>query len=295
VSFLRAVAAIIAGCAVALAALGFASQSSLADGPAFAQAMSAALADPQVNAEIKDAIRTEVSDGINSASQDGGVLGQIGSALGADAIAEQATKVVDTDVFVNAWDDWSLLLHQGLADYAYGRPNPSVTVSGNTIDVALEPLITPVVGTGIASRVAGAMNFLEQDPTLTITTDTNVEAMLAAVGRLVEYRWLLLAIGVVAGLFAALAGRRRWVWLAITLGVMAVMVAALALAATAIQRVPAGGDMPATGKAVMTALTQGWTTSLLLVCAGLAIGAAISGTIAAVATSDGVTGPDNPT
>lgn len=264
VAIVRVIAALAAGVALALSAVGFAAQQSVDEPQRFADSMAVSLQDPAVNAEIRTAIRTQVQDALERAGSDAGPLGTLAAEIGAGAVADKAADVVGTQAFENAWRDWSLFLFTGLADFAQGNPSPEVSVSGHTVTVQIEPLLAPVLGEALSDQVGQILDQLGQSSTVTLTTDVNLEPTLTAVGALARGRWPLLAIGVAALLIAVLPGRPRWAWLAGSLTWCCLVMAgtaALVGNSNALPRSP--GDFPATGQAVLTAIVAGWNDVLV--------------------------------
>lgn len=180
----RAFGVLLAGLLAVAAVTGFAVQRTLDEPAAFTAAMTAALDDPGVNAEIKREVTIQAERALDRLADSGGTLAQLGVGLGRNAVAEQAAAVVDTDVFRSAWRDWSSLVFAGLVAKAQGRTDPAVSVSRTSLAIAIAPLLQPIFGEGIAGGAARLLDFVDADSHVTVDTGVPIGPMLQIVGTL---------------------------------------------------------------------------------------------------------------
>lgn len=266
---IRFLLAAVAAVLLPLGLLGLLSQESLNDGAGFATDMQAAVSQPEVNAELTEAVSREVAAAVRRAGESAGPLGSLAAGLGADGLADAAARAVNSQVFTDAMGSWALLLHEGLADYATGKPNPDVVVSGSTVEVGVGDLVRPVVGDSLGS-LTGLVDSVTDGATVTMDTGVDLRA-LRALGSLAEGAWLLLAGAAGCLLLVALPGGSRARSLGAGLLLCAATTGAAAAGVYVLQQQPApGADYPAIGKAITSSLLSDWAGVLAAVAAACA-------------------------
>lgn len=279
---LRALGVVLAGLLATAACLGFAVDRSLADSADFVVRMDQALDDPQVIAELQSVVRTETLAAADRLAASAGPLGGLARS-GAQAAADQLAAAVTSPEFRTAWSSWSALLYEGLAAEPTGAGDAQVQVSGSVIVVAVEPLLSPLLGDSLAGNLSGVLDFLGRDTTVSITTGVPLEQILQATGQLAEMRWGLLIAALAAGFLSALAARPRWGWSA---GVLLWCAACLAGAGFVMGLAGAasatGSDYPALSRSVTSALTAPWSAMLLTVAVAVGILGVVTAAVALV-------------
>lgn len=261
-TLLRAVAAILAALATTLAIAGFAVTQSLSQQQSFVSAMDQAIARPAVQAEVAGAIKQQIQDAGDRLAESAGPLGSLASS-GAAALAGQVDGTVSSPRFASAWNQWAGLLYSGLADYAAGRPNAEVSVSGSTVTVAVAPLVEPIVGETVAGGLTGTLQLTGQATDVSIATAFPVQQALTTMGALSKWRWALVAAAILLALVAVVAGPRRFRWAAITLLLAGATTALLWWGlGTAGDTPPPGSTTPQLSMAVTQALVSPWAGQL---------------------------------
>lgn len=276
-TLVRAVAAILAALAAALAIIGFAVTQSLTQPQPFVTAMDQAIAQPAIQAEVGATIKQQILAAGDNLAGNAGPLGELARS-GAEAIAGQVDTTVTSQRFALAWTQWSRLMYSGLADFAAGRPNPEVSVSGSTIDVAVGPLVEPIVGEVAAGGLTSTLQLVGRDTDVSIATAFPVEQALTAIGTVSQWRWVLAAAAVLLAAVAIFGGRRRIRWAAVTVLLTAAVTAGAWLGLLAAGSTPPPGSAtPQLSVAVAQALVSPWAdqlkaAALVLAVVGLALG-----------------------
>lgn len=257
---------------------GFMAQRSLDDSDGFAQAMNAALEDPQVKSELSSAVRTSVLDAVQDLGDNGGLFGSLLSGVGGESLADAAARAVNTPAFEEAWDDWARLVHRGLADFAVGHPNSDLSVDGQYLEVQIGPLVKLLLGTGLAASSSGSIDALIGDRGVVVDTGEDIEARLELLGVFADARWIFAAGAALSLGLVALIGPRRLRWLAISLAAAATGLVFLAIVLTFADSSIPSSATPALNESIRSALRNGWTatvgitaTILLAAATGLAL------------------------
>jgi hypothetical protein len=279
VGLIRLLLSLLAAVLITLGTAGQLTERSLAASEPFADQMAQSLQNPAVSGEVKSAVQQQAAEAIRSAGAAGGLLGSIAAGLAADGLAAQIAGVVDTPAFADAYRQWAVLLHQGLAAYARDNPVPEVEVEGSRIDVAIAPLLEPIIGANGAGAAAGAIGAIGADAVIIVDTGTDLR-ILRVLGSLAQWSVWLLAGGGAAILLVVAAGRDRTKWLGIALLTSAAVAAA---AGVLVWWLPTASspqaNYPAVGTAVLGALLSGWAA---VFAAGAAAGAAVGMLLVAV-------------
>ena len=271
---------------------GFLAQRSLDNSDGFAESMSTALQNPQVKSELQSSVRTSVLDAVQELGDSGGLFGSLLAGVGAESLADAAARAVDTPAFEEAWDDWALLLHRGLADFAVGEPNSDISVSGQYLEVQIGPLVTPLLGTGLAANLSGPVDTLLGDRSVVVDTGEDMESRLELLGAAADARWFF-AVGATLTLASAvLMGPRRIRWLAISLAAAAAGQVLLAIALTFGDSAIPLGTTPALNEAIRSAIRNDWTV-LVGVLAAILLAASVGlGLISRSDSADGAADPN---
>lgn len=259
---LRIVAVLLSAVFLSATAFGFVAHRSLEDSVGFADSMAAALQEPQVNSELQESVRTSVTDTVEELADDEGLIGSLLAGVGADSIADAAARAVDSPAFEEAWDDWALLLHQGLADFAVGQPNSEISVTGQYIEVKIGPLVTPLLGGGLAATLSGPVDTLLGDRSVVVDTGVDMESRLKALGAFAGARWFLAVGAALALAIVVLIGPQRIRWLSISLAAAGLGLATLALTLTFGDSSIASSTTPALNESILSALRSDWTGSI---------------------------------
>lgn len=259
------------------AGFGFLSERSLDDSSGFAASMNEALNDPQVKSEIEESVREAALEALTELSDQGGVVGTVVSGLNPEALANTMAESINTPAFAQAWDDWALLLHRGLADFATNTPNADVQVSGQVVDVRVGPLITPLLGDGIVANFSGLIDSVLGDRTISVDTGEDIEGRLQRLGTLAAARWYFAAGALLAIAVATLIGPRRLGWLAISLAAVALGFAGVAMWSFADDQIASLSKTPALTEAISRSLTGNWPlimgiSALVLLAAAIVVG-----------------------
>lgn len=270
---LRILGTIVAGLLALAATFGFATQRTLDDREAFTTAMTSALDDAAMTAEIKGEVAEEVGQALDRLSDSGGTLAQLGAALGSQAVEEQVVAVVDTPVFRKAWQDWSGVVFDGLVAAAQGRTDPDVSVSGSTLTIAIQPLLQPVFGEGLAGGAVRLLEFVDADAVVEVHTGVPLARILKITGTLAEWRWGLLVAAATVATLVMLS--RRWaIWGAVVFAWTAGLCGGAGwLVRTGQQQPLPGSDYPQVSKAIANAATVTWD-NLLFAVAGACVAVA---------------------
>ncbi len=286
---LRVVTVVLFASLFSASVLGFLAQRSLDNSDGFAESMSTALQDPAVKTELQSSVRTSVLDAVQELGDSGGLFGSLLAGVGGETLADAAARAVDTAAFEEAWYDWALLLHRGLADFAVGQPNSDISVAGQYIEVQIGPLLAPLLGTGPQASFAGSIDTLIEDRSVVVDTGENMESRLRLLGGIADARWLLAAGAFLTLILAALMGPRRVRWLAISLTAAATGLAIVTIALTFTNSAIPNSTTPALNESVRGALLAGWTV-LLGVWAAILLAAAVGLTLISRGNSpDGAT------
>ena len=271
---IRIVLLIVVAATTVGAGFGFLSERSLQDSTGFADSMSEALQDPAVKSELQTLVRATATEVLADLSDSGGVVGTIVSGLDPQSLADTAAKAIDSQAFATAWQQWALLLHQGLADYAQGIPNDDLTVQGNVIDVRAGPLITPLLGDGIARNLSGLVDSVAGDRTISLDTGEDVEERLHRLGALSDARWYFLVGALGALVIATLLKAPRLPWLAGGFAAAAIGFLTVAVWTLVDRLLAPPSPAPELTAAITDALTGNWGLIMIIaaiVCAGAAV------------------------
>jgi hypothetical protein len=258
------------------AGFGFLSERSLDDSAGFAASMGDALNNPKVKSEIEESVKTSALELLDGLSEQGGLVGSVVGGLNPEALSSTVAKSVNTPAFAQAWDDWALLLHRGLADFATNTPNPNVQVSGQVMEVRVGPLITPLLGDGIAANFSGIVDSIIGDRTIAVDTGEDIEQRLHNLGFLAGARWYFAGGALIAFVLTVLIGPRRVAWLAGSLIAVAVGFAGVAAWSLVDDTVGAASQSPALTEAISNSLTGNWPlimgiSALVLLAAAIVI------------------------
>lgn len=273
VSVVRIVIVVLFASLFTAATFGFLAQRSLDDSAGFSASMGTALQDPQVKSELQSSIRASVLDVAHELGDSRGVFGSLLASVGAEPLADAAALAVNTRAFEQAWDDWALILHRGLADVAEGNPNSDISVTGQDIKIQLGPLVKPLLGTGLAASLSGPVDSLLAGRSVVVDTGEDMESSLKTLGAFANARWLLAAGASLALALAVFIGDRRTRWLAICLAVAAVGLAVVAITLTIGESSIPNSTTPALNESVRAALTNGWSVFLWISAIVLLAGA----------------------
>jgi hypothetical protein len=258
---------------------GFLAQRSLDNSDGFAESMSAALQNPQVKAELQSSVRTEVLDAAQEFGDSEGLFSSLLSGAGAESLADTAARSVDSAAFEEAWYDWALLLHQGLADFAGGQPNSDIAVTGQYFDIKIGPLVTPLLGTGLLANLAGPIDTLIGDRTVVVDTGKDMESRLRLLGTVAGARWFFAAGATLSLALAVFIGPRRIHWLAISLAAAAAGLVVFAIGlALGDSEIPIS-TTPALNESVSNAFADDWIVLLGVLTAILTLAAVGLGVI----------------
>lgn len=266
---------------------GFLAQRSLDDSDGFAESMSSALADPAVKAELQSSVRTSVLDAVQELGDSGGLFGSLLAGVGAESLADVAARAVATTAFEEAWHDWALLLHQGLADFAVGQPNSHVDVTDQYLEIQIGPLVTPLLGTGLAATFSEPIDTLIGDRSVVVDTGEDMESRLRLLGVFADARWIFAAGAVLTLALTVFMGPQRVRWLALSSAAAATGLAILTVVLTLGDLANPNSTTPALDEAIRDALLGDWT---LLVGVSVALLVAVAVGLALLSRSDSLDG-----
>lgn len=303
----RAVAAwvlIVVGCVLApLAVAGVWMRTEVTDTDRYVETVAPLASDPTIQSAITNRVTSEViahldvdglvSQAIDALAAEGlppraadalrGLAGSLDFGV-QSFVSDQVARIVDSDVFAQAWADANRVAHDELVLALSGDTNGAVTVHDGTVDVQLGGFIEAVKQRLVDAGFTLAERIPDANPEFTIIHSEKLDNAQTAFG-LVERLGVVLpavTLGLLAGGVLAARDRRRALARA-GLGVAAAMVLLAAVLAIGrgwyLDRLPAGVSSAAAGEVFDTLVRFLRTGLRTVLAAGLvvAVGAYLAG------------------